>query len=73
MNDQESKKIISEFEGKVVALTQPIGMRPGLSRRDAVNSVKLRHPELTQRYLLATNPGARRQRELKERFDCIPK
>ena len=54
---------IERFEAAVAAL-----MGPGKERMDACVAVAKTHPNLHRDYLLATNPGAKAQRLLREKF-----
>lgn len=46
--------------------------RPGMTRQRAVLSVARAKPRLHQAYLLATNPGRRQTRILRDKFDTFP-
>jgi hypothetical protein len=61
-----NEKAIQDFEAAVMAK-----MQRGMSREQAVNSVRREQPAITQAYLLATNQSLRAQRELSETFDAM--
>ena len=64
---KETGDPVEDFDAAVVAMMQ----RGSVSRGEAGNAVRRRHPELAKAFLLETNPTQRAKRELTERFDAL--
>lgn len=62
--EEEATDPVEQFNAKVAAL-----MAKGIARTEAVVTVANKHRELHAAYLLATNPGSRAQRLIKEKFE----